>query len=114
METESAAGFSLQSSVTVCVGICGKCSAAYRLMRLRNASMFSGFNVMPAAMGCPPNLMSKSPHAQMASNSEKPSMLLPLPFASVSPREMIMHGLPQRSVTRDATMPITPLCHASL
>ena len=29
METESAAGFSLQSSVTVCVGICGKCSAAY-------------------------------------------------------------------------------------
>ena len=60
--------------------------------------------------GCPPNLMSKSPHAQMASNSEKPSMLLPLPFASVSPREMIMHGLPQRSVTRDATMPITPWC----
>lgn len=37
-------------------------------------------------------------------------MLLPLPFASVSPREMIMHGLPQRSVTRDATMPITPWC----
>ena len=62
----------------------------------------------PAAIGCPPKRVRRSRQEETASNSEKPSTLLPEPRASPPEREITMQGLPKRSTMRAATMPITP------
>ncbi len=59
----------------------------------------------PAAIGCPPNLLSKSLHFSISSNILYSSMDLPEPFGISFPWVKIKVGLPYLSLTLPATIP---------
>ena len=88
-------------------------AAAHALMVCRNAARFSSSISTPAAAAWPPNRVRYCAQSASALCRSNGSGARPLPRPSPSCIEMTMTGRLNRSMSRAATMPMTPGCQSS-
>ena len=99
---------SVSMSISVTRSSAARCSAAYSFILFRNSGSFSRSIESPAASSCPPYFRSRSEQQPRASTRFSPLTLRPEPFPVPPSKEISTDGRLYFSVTRDATIPMTP------